>query len=80
MVILPSGRSRSFNAGDEIIELRHMRKHIVADDEIRLTSLAHQLAGHPLTEKLDQSRHADFFSCGSHRVGRINAEHGYAHS
>src|ERR1700689_4393374 len=44
------------NAGDEIVELGHVRQHIVTNDEICLTSLAHQVAGELLAEKLHQRR------------------------
>ena len=81
MVMLPSAQQQQGDAGDEIVELRHVREHIVADDQVRLTALPAPIPGPPLWPKnFDQRRHPDFLSGGGHRIGRIDPEHGNTHA
>ena len=80
MVTVPFGRSSKAMPATKIIELRHVREHIVGDDEVRLAALRCQFRGDLLAEKLDQRRHADFFSSRRHRIGRIDPEHRNAHA
>ena len=39
----PSGFSRQLHAGDEVVEVGHLRQHVVADDEVGLLALGGQL-------------------------------------
>ena len=73
------GLQQQGDAGDKVIELRHMREHIVADDQIGLPALARQGPRQMLAEELDQGRNADLLRRGGDGIGRIDAEHRHAH-
>ena len=56
-----------------------MRQHVVGDDQVGLTPLLREVQGRLLTEELHQSGHADLFRRRRDRIGRIDAQNGYAH-
>ena len=75
----PSGLSRMRHAGDEVVEVGHLRQHVVADDEVGLRALGDQLLGEPRAEEIDAasgrpSRRPRFGDVGR----RLDAEHGHA--
>src|SRR5690606_19737091 len=43
---------------DEIVEVRHVGEHVVADDEVGLTAAAYELLGEAAAEEGDLGRHA----------------------
>ena len=65
--------------GNEIVELRHVREHVIRDNEIGTAALARELAGERLPEEFHQRRHADALSRTRHRIRGIDAEHRHAH-
>src|SRR5579871_4605248 len=48
------------DAGDEGVEVRHLREDVVADDEIGAAALGRELAGEPRVEEIDQGLDAAF--------------------
>ena len=44
MVITPSGRQEVGHAGDEVVELRHLRQNVVGGDQVRVAMLGDDLS------------------------------------
>ena len=49
---------QALHAGDEVVEVGHLRQHVVADDEVGLLALGGEPLGKRRAEELDQRRHA----------------------
>ena len=73
------GLEQPCNPRHEVIEQRHMRQHVVGDDQVGLPAVRNQLLGQTLAEELHQGGNADFFRSRRDGTGRIDAEHRHAH-
>ncbi len=68
-------REHPGEAGDEIVEVGHMRQHVVADQQIGGDAFAAQLIGQLAAEKRHPGRHADGFGCFGDVGGWLDAQH-----
>ena len=66
------------HAGDEVVEVRHLRQHVVADDEVGPLALGDELGRQPLAEELDPARYALLHRDLGDVGGRLDAEHRHA--
>ncbi len=66
------------HARQEVVEVGHLRQHVVADDEIGEHAAVDELARRVLVEEACQGRHAARFRRLGHVLGRVDAEHGVA--
>ena len=66
------------NAAHEIVQVRHLRQHVIADDKVRPLSVPHHFAGGGAAEELDQGWNAFFDRHLGHVCGRLDSQSGNA--
>src|SRR5882762_7608024 len=72
------GFQQQLEAFDEIIDVRHLRQHIVADNQVRRFSFARKFQRELRPEKTSQRGHALFDGHFGHVCGRFDSEDRYA--
>ena len=69
---------RDLQSSDEVVEVRHLREHVVAEEQVRLLSCGHELTRCRTSEELDRrwdaSRNGDL----RHICGRLDTQRGDA--
>ena len=73
------GLEEQREAGDEVIQQRHVREHVVADDQIGPAALAGELPRQVSPKNSTSVGTPISLRVGRHRIGRVDAEHRYAH-
>ena len=71
-------RQEMRHAGDEIVELRHLRQHVVGDDQIGMPALGHDLSSQSLAEEGVERRDAAFRRLFRDIGGGLDAEDRHA--
>ena len=66
------------HAGDEVVDIRNLSQHVVAEQEVGPPSLGRQLGGQLDPEEADQGRNAYFFGGGGDVGSRFDPEDGDA--
>ena len=71
-------REQPGHAGDEVVEVRDLGQHVVADDQIGAPALGDQRIGQGDAEEVDLRRDAFVDRDAGDVGGRLDAEHGHA--
>src|SRR5713226_6522654 len=65
---------QAFHSGNETVEIRHLREHIVAEEQIRTFSFRRQFSSHLPVEKPDERRDVSLERSRGDISRRFNAE------
>ena len=74
----PPGVEQELEAGDEVVEVRHVGEHVVADDQVGRRALVGEPRAELRAEERDQRRDAVRLGDRGHVRGRLDAEHRHA--
>ena len=72
----PVWSEKDLQASHEIVDVGHVREHVVSDDQIRGSGVADEIAGGLPPEETDDRRHAALHGRFRHVGGGLDAEHG----
>ncbi len=73
-----AGSQQHLQARHEIVQRRHVREHVVADDEVGRAALGDEFPGRLLAEEADHGRDSLRLRGGGHVRGRLHPEHRHA--
>ena len=73
-----AGRQQDRDAVDEVVQVRHLREHVVAEHEVGVAALADEPLGELDAEELDERRHAALLGRDRDVRRRVDPEHRHA--
>ena len=77
-MIVPRGLQQDRQSGDEVVQVGHVRQHVVGADQVGLLACGGEPARGRRAEEGDLGRHALAFGDRGDIGGRLHAEHGDA--
>jgi hypothetical protein len=67
---------QDWQSGDEVVQVRHVRQHIIGADQVRVLACVNQPASGRLAEECDLGRHAECLGNRGDVGGRLHAKYG----
>ena len=72
----PFRREQDRHAGNEVVQVRHLREHVGAEDEVGVPAFGDEPLGEFAAEELDEHWHAALLRRLCYVRRRVDAEHG----